>query len=940
MTQESKAEETDFVRFQMQGERLPLVDHNELGFPHETRLRQLKTNNFSEIFLEANRLFKINAHMLEQQSKNVEVGHDPSLFSHDSKTSKKVWLKVRAMLRFLSIMRRFLYKKKLLGLSASIKYLASSDQSDVKRRQAFQWIAGQISQDNENQVKKKWYILYEDDVLLKTWIYISTVLFLYTAIFIPYKLAFLDGYDMSAIDLISDILLYVDIVISLFTSFHRNGKLVDDLLSILLKYLQTWFIIDFVSVFPFELLSENNQYTDLSKLPRVIKLIKIFRLIKLSDRLTRSKFVKKIISYMDFNRQFNEFFAFFAMILVLTHITGCFWYFLAKVNSDEDNWLKRLNVPDNDNLSLYIISVYWAVTTICTVGFGDIVPVSTTEKVFNIVWICVGVAFYSYTIGTLSSILAHANSKKSIISSRFAFLNEFAKEKHIDKNLLEKITINLEFLEESNQYVENDSVNSFLDDISLDLTYKIAKHIHQDLINKVVLFSNKDINFVAQIIPYIKPRKLKPDEIIYQKQEYASFVYFIISGRVGFFNDANKIFKTYIEGSYFGEIEIFKSCFRQNTAKALNECHLLLLPREVFLVQMENFPEINEELLYISMQRDILNKKSADLVRKLVFLNFNCLINENKRKQFEELQKRCHNTIIDFKNQINDLTEKIVNGEVLRTDGDYVNKRTPFHKFSVNMHYNSKDSIQKDVLQKIMSGEHIDQEREVVELKHKFDVLKKDIMHTNEALSELLSLFMNKQIFIRKQKEVKNEAVQCLMGPTPSILFNDKVYIGPSKGIIRYDIPEVDENDHLDSNLENNLPLEFKNGFYSNDNSFVELIDGKKSGGPPHPKYISQRPSIFKFKSTQQLSDSKDELSVSLFKNDERAFGSMDMDKSIGFLTKYFKKVSLKRKDIMKESKSKKPPNKIHPKKTEPSSIASISDLHFKGSKLGSDTQY
>ncbi len=54
---------------------------------------------------------------------------------------------------------------------------------------------------------------------------------------------------------------------------------------------------------------------------------------------------------------------------------------------------------------LYTLSLYWAISTICTVGFGDVVPVNNMEKILNIIWITIGVGFYSYTIGTLSNIL-------------------------------------------------------------------------------------------------------------------------------------------------------------------------------------------------------------------------------------------------------------------------------------------------------------------------------------------------------------------------------------------------------------------------------------------------------------------------------------------------------------------------------------------------------
>ena len=40
----------------------------------------------------------------------------------------------------------------------------------------------------------------------------------------------------------------------------------------------------------------------------------------------------------------------------------------------------------------------------------------------------VGVAFYSYTVGTLTTILNNMNKKRSDISLRFAFLREIDKE--------------------------------------------------------------------------------------------------------------------------------------------------------------------------------------------------------------------------------------------------------------------------------------------------------------------------------------------------------------------------------------------------------------------------------------------------------------------------------------------------------------------------------
>ena len=108
----------------------------------------------------------------------------------------------------------------------------------------------------------------------------------------------------------------------------------------------------------------------------------------------------------------------------------------------------------------------------------------------------------------------------------------------------------------------------------------------------------------------------------YQKDEQPSFVYFIFSGKVGFFNKLYKLFRIYIKGSYFGEIEIFKSCSRQYYVNALTETDVLLLPKDIFMAQLKNFSK-EEEIMYIrAIERDIINKKTLKLIGINIFFKF------------------------------------------------------------------------------------------------------------------------------------------------------------------------------------------------------------------------------------------------------------------------------------------------------------------------------
>lgn len=70
--------------------------------------------------------------------------------------------------------------------------------------------------------------------------------------------------------------------------------------------------------------------------------------------------------------------------------------------------------------------------------------------------------------------------------------------------------------------------------------------------------------------------KIQSGEFIYNKGEYPNQVYFIVNGRVNMVLGVYSItFKTYVTGSYFGEIEIFDNSARFHSCRSEVECELL-----------------------------------------------------------------------------------------------------------------------------------------------------------------------------------------------------------------------------------------------------------------------------------------------------------------------------------------------------------------------------
>jgi hypothetical protein len=111
-------------------------------------------------------------------------------------------------------------------------------------------------------------------------------------------------------------------------------------------------------------------------------------------------------------------------VIVAVHISACFLYLTAKLSDfDEDKWIMRYFYIDDSNGKKYLASLYWAVATILTVGYGDISGRTLVERSFAIIWMMIGVAFYAVTIGIITSVLDHIDTKESDLNAKIEIID-------------------------------------------------------------------------------------------------------------------------------------------------------------------------------------------------------------------------------------------------------------------------------------------------------------------------------------------------------------------------------------------------------------------------------------------------------------------------------------------------------------------------------------
>ena len=243
----------------------------------------------------------------------------------------------------------------------------------------------------------------------------------------PYQLAFYSHFQKEPRSLeignqIIDFIFIVDIVVSFNTSYYdqKASEFSMSRKAIAWNYIKSWFIIDVLAVIPFEFILKNwVANTDLgegfaglskiTKIARFYRVLKLFRLVKLSKLAKeKAKLRNTMQSKMQMSVAFERLLLFFAVCLIFVHTLACAWVWLAyenEVNDFQSHWIKVFGFEHFTNYDLYVTAVYFTVTTITTVGYGDIYATETNERILGIVSMLIGVIAFSFSTGSLASIV-------------------------------------------------------------------------------------------------------------------------------------------------------------------------------------------------------------------------------------------------------------------------------------------------------------------------------------------------------------------------------------------------------------------------------------------------------------------------------------------------------------------------------------------------------
>jgi voltage-gated potassium channel len=267
-----------------------------------------------------------------------------------------------------------------------------------------------------------------------------------------------------------------------------------------------------------------------------------------------------------------------AVLPLMVHLFACGWVGLGSGSAG----------PHAEIGFEYGQAVYWTITTLATVGYGDVHPQTLPQMMYACLVIIVGVSFFGFILGNVATLLFRMDAERERHLSKVDRAEDFMRHHRIPRPLRAKVRGYYRYLWESRHGYEDRTV---LATLPPSLRAKVVLALHAELIDRVPFFRGAERRSVEAIVLAFKPRVAVPGEILFRAGDPADALYVIQRGAVEVLAASGTVIATLREGDFFGEMALLDHAPRNATIRATDYCDLFVLEREAFESILNRYPD-------------------------------------------------------------------------------------------------------------------------------------------------------------------------------------------------------------------------------------------------------------------------------------------------------------------------------------------------------------
>jgi ankyrin repeat protein/CRP-like cAMP-binding protein len=429
---------------------------------------------------------------------------------------------------------------------------------------------------------------------------------IFTAFLTPYQIAFEEdpGFLKQSADVLEKVLTLiftVDIMVNFNLAFFRDDEFVFERNQIAREYLSFMFWVDVVGVIPFggivylvaDQMGASSETILILSLVQFSRFVRLYRIKKLSVELRNNL----CVNLLTFTLLRN-----FAVVVVACHVQACVMYFLARARHfGSDTWLGPILYKSESSFERYVTSLYWSITTFCTVGYGDFRPMNPVEKVFGSIFMLVNIVVAAWIIGSITLLMLTGDNKTREYRESLEILDQYGYMHKFDQILMNKLKKQLK-LEFDNREFSDDMVLKYFPSA---VRRKILRQLYHDHLAKTDLMKGVRPQFVDAFLASCSVEIFGAGEEIVERGSILSDLFLLVGGIAEIttsaqtFGDVEQSSthsqhtptqSTLQAGEFIGELGFFTDSPQIHSVVSVTVCKTLTMSRSNYKLLTQDHP--------------------------------------------------------------------------------------------------------------------------------------------------------------------------------------------------------------------------------------------------------------------------------------------------------------------------------------------------------------
>jgi len=177
----------------------------------------------------------------------------------------------------------------------------------------------------------------------------------------------------------------------------------------------------------------------------------------------------------------------------------------------------------------YLLTLYFVVATMMAVGFGDVHPITTEERILAMFTMLMGASFFGLIVANVSALLETMNARSFALQRRLDEVREYMMDRKLPLALQRRITQYYRYYySQKSLFNESDVLNG----LSKPLRNQVVKHSMNKVVRSMRLFKDEDPSVLAAVVTRMKPLLHLPLDVVAEEGSVGKEMFFLIKGAV------------------------------------------------------------------------------------------------------------------------------------------------------------------------------------------------------------------------------------------------------------------------------------------------------------------------------------------------------------------------------------------------------------------------